>query len=83
MMGVGLYIHRHDVGTRGSRGSAWRTRDALLGEEPVSQAESGSYPSYLKDVVLRVYPSPQLGYKHFALGPASPLLDGPGISSTS
>lgn len=30
--------------------------DALLGEEPVSQAESGSHPSYLKDVVRGAYP---------------------------
>lgn len=38
MMGMGLYIYHPNVGTHGSRGSAWRTRDALLGEEPVSQA---------------------------------------------
>lgn len=65
--GMGLSMNHHDVGTSGSRGSAWRTRNALLGEEPVSQAESGSHPSYLKDVVLGAYPSPQLGYKRTLL----------------
>lgn len=89
-MGVGLAIHLHRDQWE-SGGSAWRSRDALLGEEPMPQAQSSSCPSCLKDVVLQVCPHLSFETSGLCSGarpwhsmePASLLLGGPGISSTS
>lgn len=53
----------------------------MLGEEPGSQAERQFFLPVLRMCVLRVCPSPQLGYKWTLLRGLFPALDGACLST--